>query len=73
MKPSARRRFQFRLRTLFVVVTIVAVQCAVCLPAYREWQRVHLARPRTFIVWKGGQGVRYTIRNVQFTKPATYP
>jgi hypothetical protein len=31
-------RFQFRLRTLFVIVTFVAVQCAVCLPALREWQ-----------------------------------
>ena len=33
-----RRRFQFRLRTLFVVVAIVAVQCAVCLPILREWE-----------------------------------
>jgi hypothetical protein len=34
-----RRRFQFRLRTLSVIVAIVAVQCAVCLLMLREWQR----------------------------------
>ena len=33
-----RRRFQFRLRTLIVVMAIVAVQCAVCLPMLREWK-----------------------------------
>jgi hypothetical protein len=33
-----RGRFQFSLRTLFVVATIIAVQCAVCLPMLREWQ-----------------------------------
>src|SRR5665213_3508425 len=41
MSVSANKphfRFQFRLRTLLVVVTIVAVQCAVCLPMLREWQ-----------------------------------
>jgi Tfp pilus assembly protein FimT len=38
-QPSPRRRFQFRLRTLFVIVTIVAVQCAVCLPMLKKWQR----------------------------------
>jgi hypothetical protein len=32
-------RFQFRLRTLFVAVAIVAVQCAACLPMLREWQK----------------------------------
>jgi hypothetical protein len=37
-QPSPRRRFQFCLRTLFVAVTIVAVQRAVCLPALKEWQ-----------------------------------
>ena len=31
-----KRRFQFRLRTLLVVMAIVAVQCAVCLPMLRE-------------------------------------
>ena len=34
-----RRRFQFRLRTLLLLVSIVAVQCAVYLPALREWQK----------------------------------
>ena len=37
-QPSRRRRFQFRLRTLFVIVTILAVECAVCLPMLREWE-----------------------------------
>ena len=37
-QPSPHRRFQFRLRTLFVVAAIVAVQCAVCLPMLKEWQ-----------------------------------
>jgi hypothetical protein len=32
------RWFQFRLRTIFTVVTIVAVQCAVCFPMLREWK-----------------------------------
>ncbi|HEY2147010.1 MAG TPA: hypothetical protein VGH32_03680 [Pirellulales bacterium] len=31
-------RFQFRLRTLLLIVIIVAVQCAVCFPALRDWQ-----------------------------------
>jgi hypothetical protein len=34
-----RRWYQFRLRTLFVVLAIVAVQCAVCVPALKQWQR----------------------------------
>ena len=37
-QPFPRRRFQFRLRTLFFAAAIVAVQCAVCLPMLREWQ-----------------------------------
>jgi hypothetical protein len=38
--PKRKRRwFQFSLRTLLVVVTIIAVQCAVCLPLLREWQQ----------------------------------
>jgi hypothetical protein len=37
--PKRKRRwFQFNLRALFVVVAIVAVQCAVCLPIVREWR-----------------------------------
>jgi hypothetical protein len=32
------RRFQFRLRTLFVVMTILAIQYGVCIPAIKEWQ-----------------------------------
>jgi len=32
------RWFQYRLRTIFTVVTIVAVQCAVCFPMLREWE-----------------------------------
>jgi hypothetical protein len=38
--PKRKRRwFQFSLRTLLVITTIVAVQCAVCLPILREWQK----------------------------------
>jgi hypothetical protein len=36
-QPSPRRRFQFRLRTLLLVVAIAAVICAACLPMIREW------------------------------------
>jgi hypothetical protein len=38
--PSKRKRrwFQFNLWMLFVVTTIVAVQCAVCLPTLSDWQ-----------------------------------
>jgi hypothetical protein len=36
--PSPRRRFQFRLRMLFIAMTILAVQCAVCLPMLKEWK-----------------------------------
>jgi hypothetical protein len=37
-QPSPRR-YQFRLGTWFVASTILAVQCAVCFPALKEWQR----------------------------------
>jgi hypothetical protein len=37
-QPTPRLRFQFRLRTLILFTAIVAVQCAVCLPALKEWQ-----------------------------------
>ena len=40
-QPSPRRCFQFRLRTLFVIVTVVAAQCAICLPMLREWIDAH--------------------------------
>ena len=33
-QPSPRRRFQFRLRTLFIVVMLVAVACG-----YVAWQK----------------------------------
>jgi hypothetical protein len=36
MKPP---RFQFRLRTLLLLVTIVTVQCSVCLPMLTEWRK----------------------------------
>jgi hypothetical protein len=32
-------KLRFRLRTLFVFMTILAVQSAVCLPMLREWQK----------------------------------
>jgi hypothetical protein len=40
-KPRKRKRrwFQFSLRSVLILVTIVSVQCAVCLPMVREWQR----------------------------------
>lgn len=38
-QPIRKHRwYQFSLRTLFVVMTIVAVQCAVCFPPLREWR-----------------------------------
>jgi hypothetical protein len=39
-QPPPRRRFQFSLRTLMLVVVIAAVICAVCLPALKEWQAI---------------------------------
>jgi hypothetical protein len=43
--PKRKRRwFQFSLRTLFLAMTILAVQCAVCFPALKEWQ----AQPDTW-------------------------
>jgi hypothetical protein len=35
---SPRPRFQFRLRTLLLIVLIATVECAVCLPMLKEWQ-----------------------------------
>lgn len=47
-RAPTRRRFQFHVRTLFVVATVVAVQCATCLPMLREWQeRQRQAADRT--------------------------
>jgi hypothetical protein len=38
--PKRKRRWcQFSLRMLMTGETIVAVQCADCLPMLREWQR----------------------------------
>ena len=38
--PKRKRRwFQFSLRTLMLAVTIIAVQCGVCVPMLREWQQ----------------------------------
>ena len=43
--PKRKRRwFQFSLRTLLAVVTIVAVDCAVCLPILKESQRREAVR-----------------------------
>jgi hypothetical protein len=37
--PTRKGRwFQFSLRTLFVIMTIIAVQCSVCLPMLHDWQ-----------------------------------
>jgi hypothetical protein len=36
--PKRKRRwFQFSLRTLFLVMAVVTVQCGVCLPIMKEW------------------------------------
>jgi hypothetical protein len=58
--PKCKRRwFQFRLRTLFVAMTILAVQCAVCFPALKEWQEQQhteeLMRVTT-MQWRSGSG-----------------
>jgi hypothetical protein len=37
-------RFQFRLRTLFAITTIVSVQCAVCFPILKDWERFDRVR-----------------------------
>jgi hypothetical protein len=36
--PPNLRRLQFSLRTLFAIVTILAADCAVCLPILRDGQ-----------------------------------
>ncbi len=54
------RRFQFRLRSLLLIVAIVAVQCAVCLPALKERQK----RNRGTIQWRGGPGSSTSFRSV---------
>jgi hypothetical protein len=52
-------RIQLRLRTLFVILAIVAVQCAACLPALKEWQRLQRNDAiRKTIRWPGGYPVR---------------
>jgi outer membrane protein assembly factor BamE (lipoprotein component of BamABCDE complex) len=41
-QPSPRRRFQFRLRTLFVVFTVAAIVCAILsrIPNEISWKQV---------------------------------
>lgn len=52
-----RRYLQFRLRTLFVVITIAAITCAVSAPSivlrFREYQREqeHLKARRELEAW----------------------
>ena len=41
-QPSPRRRFQFRLSTLFVIVTVLASVCWVC----TDRERVHRERDK---------------------------
>jgi hypothetical protein len=45
--PKRRRRFQFRLRTLFVLVTMAAVACGYVAHEYR------IVRERTAMVYSG--------------------
>ncbi len=59
--PKRRRRFQFRLRTLFVVVTIVAVACAYLAHEWRivrdrrNWLLNHYQYPMPPSMWSIGQ------------------
>src|SRR4051812_30730798 len=39
-QPHPRRRFQFRLRTLMIGVTLLAVVCAASAQTFHEWQIV---------------------------------
>jgi hypothetical protein len=47
-QPSPRRRFQFRLRTLMIVVTLLAVPCA-----YVGWQAKIVRERRETAEWIG--------------------
>ena len=49
-KPSPRRRFQFRLRTLMIVVTLLAVGCG-----YVGWQ-AKIVRERKAMLETGSDG-----------------
>jgi Tfp pilus assembly protein FimT len=46
-----KSRFQFSLRSLFVVTAIVAVQCAVCLPMLRKWQQARRVEEELRRMW----------------------
>jgi hypothetical protein len=64
--PKRKRRwFQFSLRTLFVVTTIVAVQCAVCLPALKEWQSRKRLRMGAALVLTFGGAQSHQLRATQ--------
>jgi hypothetical protein len=52
-QPAPRRRFQFRLRTLLIVVTLLAAQCAFVTWVIRDRQR--LIRERDDAVQKQRQ------------------
>ncbi len=63
-------RFQFRLRTLMLIVAIVAVQCAVCLPALKEWQRIEQwRRIEEALQPTSGGSIRYTVVQPWYEKP----
>jgi hypothetical protein len=47
-QPPPRRRFQFRLRTLLIVVTLLAAQCAFVTWVIRDRQRLIDQRAETF-------------------------
>src|SRR4051794_20754569 len=52
--PSAYRRFQFRLRTLMIVVTLLAIPCAWVgwqLKIVRERERVRNNVPHAYKIW----------------------
>jgi hypothetical protein len=58
-----RAHFQIHLRTLFLIVTIVSVQCAVCLPALREWQSLQKLRRIGLALhnYEGNSKKRYSV------------
>jgi len=58
MGRMPKRRFQFRLRTWFLVTAILAVQCAVCFPALKEWReqqelKIEVKRFMTVVIISG--------------------
>ena len=60
-QPSPRRRFQFRLRTLLIVVTLLGVACA-----YVGWQAKIVRQRAAMLNWLQG---RTPLKNVVYGTP----